>query len=304
MKKLLVTASTLPIIALASTNMTPMGPVDAGSGIVIKKGKLRTALIYKKITKDIAYNGDTEVSNTKHRSSTKKATILKMKYGLIDNLSLKMAIAHVKKKSSSKSDNLENSGLTDLKIKTEYQLLNQKKGDFAFLMLSLGLKLDTAKHDKVFDTSSGKKIVPTMQLGTGSTDTCIEVGMTKLLTRSRVDALLKYIKTSKGANDYQYGDTKKADITYSYAITNKLGLQSTLSYLQKDKHKQNDKELNYTGGKQTYITPGLTYKINKMADISLGYTKYLKANMNYDNKKKVGELVAEDSFVIKFGMNF
>ncbi len=295
-----LTASSL----IVSANMIPMGPINAGSGKTVGEGKIRTALIQEYITKDNAYNGSDEIVNTKNRKSTKKVTKLKIKYGVTDNFELKAAFPYIKKESQSSSSDYENSGLGDILLKANYQFLNQKKGDPFFWSASLGIKLDNAQTDKLFNTTSGLKVLPTMQIGSGSKDYFFESGITKFFKRSRFDGYLTYIKTTKGDNQYQYGDTKKMEATYSYALTKPLGIQATLSYMDKGRHIQNGQKLAYTGGSTVYITPALTYKINKKYDISLGYTRYLKADMNYDPVKKVGELVADDAFVVKFGMNF
>lgn len=284
---------------VASASMIPMGPINAGSGKTVGEGKIRTALIQEYITKDKAYNGSEKIANTTNRKSTKKVTKLKIKYGVSDNFELKAAIPYIKKHSQSSSD-YKNSGLGDILLKANYQFLNQKKGDPFFWSASLGVKLDNADTNKVF----GSTVVPTMQLGSGSKDYYLETGITRFFERSRFDTYLTYIKTTKGNNEYQYGDTRKIEATYSYAITKPLGLQATLSYMDKQKHKQYGTELDYTGGGIWYLTPAVTYKINKKYDISAGYTRYFKANMNYDPAKNVGELAAGDSFVLKFGMNF
>lgn len=286
--------------AIVSANMVPMGPVNAGSGNVIGKDKVRIALIHERIKKDEAYNGSDQVANTKKRKSISKITKLKMKYGLNENLELKIALPYISKQSKSNTTDYKNSGLGDLLLKANYQILNQKKGAPFFWSASLGIKLPTADTDKKFNST----IVPTMQLGSGSKDYYFETGVSKFFERSRIDGYLTYIKTTKGDNDYQYGNTKKAELGYAYSITKPLGIQTVLSYMKKDKHKQNGQELDHTGGSVIYITPGITYKINKNYDISAGYTKFLKANMNYDSTRNIGELVANDAFVVKFGMKF
>jgi|GEM_PF-4183699 len=302
MKKIIIALLALAFSLFA--NMTPMGPLNAGSGKVTKQGKIRVAFIHQYTSKDEAYNGNEKIANTKDRKSTSKVTKLKLKYGLLDNLSIKMVVPYMDKKSRSNTDSYNNSGLGDMLLKTNYQILSQKKGAPVFWSFSLGLKLDTAQTNKSFDTSKGVQVLPRMQLGTGSTDYYIESGITKFFDISRIDGYVSYIKTTKGANNYEYGDTKKLDLSYAYAISKPLGFQAVLTYLEKSKHKENNQELNYTGGTQIYITPAITYKINKKYDISAGYTKFLKVNMNYDNSKKIGELVANDAFVLKFGMNF
>jgi len=298
LNKLLLSLGLTSVIAFA--DMIPMGPINAGSGKVIGKDKVRIAFIHESMTKDEAYNGTKKVDNTKKREGKSKVTKLKMKYGVPENLELKMALPYISKQSKSSTTDYKNSGLGDLLLKANYQILNQKKGAPIFWSVSLGIKLPTADTNREYNST----VIPTMQLGSGSKDYYLETGVSKFFERSRIDGYLSYVKTSKGDNNYQYGDTKKAELGYAYSITKPLGVQAVLSYMKKAKHKQNGQELNHTGGSVVYITPGITYKINKNYDISAGYTKFIKANMNYDSSKKVGELVANDAFVVKFGMKF
>ena len=303
MKKISAVLTTAAL-ACANAAMIPMGPLNAGSGNTVGEGKVRTALIYESVTKDEAYDGTQEIPNTKNRKSTKKVTKLKVKYGIRDDLELKIAIPYLEKTSKSNTDQYKNSGIGDILLKANYQILNERKGDLFFWSASLGLKLDNGQTDKMFDTSKGVKIVPTIQLGTGSKDLYLESGVTKMFERSRFDGYFTYIRTGKGDNQYQYGDTKKLEAGYAYAVTKPFGIQAVLSYVDKGRNKENGQKLGYTGGKQLSITPAFTYKINKKYDISVGYVKVLKVDMNYDSAKKVGELVADDAFVVKFGMNF
>ena len=112
-----------------------------------------------------------------------------------------------------------------------------------------------------------------------------------------------YTQTTKGDNNYQFGDALKWNIGYSHALTKKLDVQLELNGKECGKHENNGKEVASTGGNFTYVIPGIHYKINKKYDFSMGYSHMIKRDNNFDSANGgVGGLSEDNSVVFRLGI--
>ncbi len=308
MKKTIL--STIFISTSLMASSIPLANINGSTGMVFPKEQLKMVLITDNFTKDTSYNSSTKVIDPKQRSMKVDITKLKIRYGFGNNFDMTLVIPHISKKSSSinpmnqKIYNSSNSGIGDTFIFTRYQLLNQKKGDSIFASLGFVVKLPTGDTSKEFSTPSGAKKVATMQLGTGSADYLVELGVSKLLPNSRIDSSILYHYANKGDNNYEFGDKIQWNIGYSYAFTNNFDLQLELNGKHYKKDKENNNEINYTGGNFIYLTPGFHYKINKTFNISAGYAYMVKRDNNYDNQIATGGLSENSRFTLRMGYSF
>jgi len=291
-------------------NRVPLSGVAGSNGMVFPQNKSRIVIKNVNVDKDTAYNGDNEVSDPKKRSMKVNMTQFLYRQGLGNNFDVRVILPYVKKENSmtnprnSKVYDNDNKGLGDIRVIGRYQLLNQMKGDPIFLALGLGVKFPTGDTDKNFTIASGKSKVPTMQIGTGSTDFIGEVGLTKILLNSRIDAHLIYKRNQEGDNNYEFGDSIKWNVGYSYALTNQFDLALTLHGNKNKKNKSNGIKVENTGGNFIYLSPSVHYKINKQFDISLGYLHMLDRDNNFDSDSNMGGLSEDSKFILRLGYNF
>lgn len=216
-----LTVSTLLADQMSKENIVPLGNVNGSTGNVFGKGQLRAVIINESFTKDSAYNGDDEVSDLKDRKMRGNITKFLLRYGLGYGFDIRAIVPYVDKKLSQTIPmgplagtrfDMKNSGIADMIVMSRYELLNQKKGDGLFLTAGAGIKLPTGDTDKSFDTPMGIKTsddTQTMQLGSGSYDYMVELGATKILSNSRIDAYIMYQITNEGDNDYEFGNKLK-----------------------------------------------------------------------------------------------
>jgi predicted porin len=300
MKKILLT-STLIASTLFANNI-PMANVYGSQGVVFPKDMLKMVIITDTFTKDTSYNGSDEVIDKKQRTMDMTIVKYKIRYGLGNNFDITIIPTYIKKElnyinpMNKKAYNSSNTGLGDTYIFTRYQLSNQKKGDALFSSLGFVIKLPTGDTSKKFITPKGIETTPTMQLGSGSTDYMIELGLSKLLGKinTRIDFSSLYTYTTNGDNNYEYGNRLVWNLGYSYALTNKFDIQVELDGKHFKKDISNNKEVASSGGNFYYITPGVHYKFNKTFNLSFAYAKMIKRDNNYDVTTKTGGL-SEDS---------
>lgn len=303
-------ASSVAFAQMPADNRVPLAGVAGGEGMVFPEGKLRFVVKNISKTKDEAYNGDTKVEDKSKREMKVNMTKLLIRYGLGNNFGIRTIIPYVKKENgvshpiSGQRFTNDNSGIGDIKLLGRYQLLNQKKGDPLFLALGVGVKLPTGDTNKDINTPAGTSKVPTMQLGSGSTDYLAEIGFSRLLANSRIDGHMLYSIKNKGDNNYEFGNKLIWNLGYSYALTKQFDLALTLHGTSEDKHKSNGKDVNETGGTFTYLSPSVHYKINKKFDISASYSVMIDRNNNYNSTTSVGGLSEDSIFIVRLGYNF
>lgn len=309
-KKVLLSSGLIATSLLANQNIVPLATINGNTGNVAPNGFFKMGIMNESCSKDNAYNGDTEVSDNKNRGMKTNVTKLKAKYGLGNGFEIRAIMTYKDKEFNSihpvtkQSFINKNSGIGDSIVMGKYEILNQKKGDSLFLSVGAGLKLPTGDTSKTFITPSGANKFQVMQLGSGSTDYLAEVALTKLFTNSRIDAHIIHTKTTKGDNNYQFGDSLKWNIGYSYAITPKFDLQLELNGKNCGKHKNNGIDVDSTGGNFIYAIPGVHYKINKKYDFSVAYSYMVQRDNNFDSVNSVGGLSEDNRVIFRLGIKF
>lgn len=294
----------------------PIGNVAGSTGNVFLKGQSRFVLKHMSVSKDGAYNGDDEVMDPKKREMNVDMTHFLYRYGLGHGFDIRVSVNHVKKEQkqtipigpkAGQRFKLKNSGLADSQVVLRYELLNQKKGAPLFLAIGGGMKLPTGSTSKSFQTPMGLKTsnqTQQMQLGSGSYDYIAEIGATKLLPNSRIDAHMMYVLTTEGKNDYEFGDNFKWNLGYSYAINKYFDIQLELDGMHMKKHQYKGTNIDYTGGNFLYVTPGIHIIPSKNYDISIGYSHMVYRDNNYDSLNNTGGLSEDNKWVLRIGYNF
>ena len=331
MKKILFITLFTTLVLMANqtkeNNLLPLSNVNNSTGVVFPKDKLRLIIKNETFIKDTMYNGSTQITHLKSPMVKIDITKFIIRYGLSKKFDIRFIIPYNnKEKSFTNPGNgnrviLKNKGLGDIAAIVRYKLMNQKKGDPFFFMIGAGVKFATGDTSKRFiDTNipaGGGGALPAgyrdakdtmdMQLGSGSTDPIIEMGLTKLLPNSRIDVHFAHKFPYMGDHNYKFGDLTKYGIGYSYAVTSKLDLQLEYNEQIIGKNNYDGTVENQSGGEFSYITPGFHYKINKKIDFSFAYVKMVKRDNNYGLSKyegTLGGLSEDDRLIFRLGYNF
>jgi hypothetical protein len=298
-------------ILSANENNVPIGNVLGSTGIVFPEAKSRFVIKHVSVIKNNAYNGDEEVDDSLDRTMSVNQTNFLYRRGLGYGFDIRFITTYVQKSLNftkmGTDIGLDNSGLGDSKIVSRYELLNQKKGAPLFLTVGAGIKLPTGSTDKTFSTDLGEmgpSSTQTMQLGSGSYDFISEIGASKILPNSRIDAHIMYTKTSEGDNNYQFGDTLQWNLGYSYASSKTLDIQIELDGLHTAKNESDGVDVDNTGGNFVYITPGIHIIPSKKYDLSLGYAYMIHRDNNYNSTSNSGGVSEDYKFVLRAGYNF
>jgi hypothetical protein len=308
---LTIATCTIALASIANADsIKPMGSIIGGNGVVFPEGKKRFVAKYVSMDKSYAYNGSEKAKDTKNRKQEVNNINYTLRYGLGNNFDIRGILPYVSKKLTmnhpvnKKVYQSSNKGLGDMKIIGKYQLLSQKRKDPIFLSVGLGLKLPTGSTNKTFDTIKGEERTPTMQLGSGSVDYITEVGITKFMKNSRIDAHTMYTFTNEGNHDFEFGDKLKWNLAYSYALNSNIDLELSLNGCKTEKNKQNGKEIDSSGFTVTYLAPSIHYRPNKIFDVSVTYSSVIDRDVNYDTATSTGGLGEDGKTIIRVGYNF
>ncbi len=299
-KNILLSSTLITTSLLANQNMVPLGNINGNTGIILKKNNLMLAITHDTCSKDKAYNGSAEVIDIKNRRMSSKISKFKVRYGISNKIDIRAIITRKDKELEIGGKTYSNKGMGDSLLVARYEIFNQRKNDNLFLSIGAGMKLSTGDTSKIFTKPNKLQI---MQLGSGSNDYIAEAGLTKILKNSRIDFNTMYTKTTKGDNNYQFGDKLKWNLGYSYALTNKFSIQMELDGCNIKKHRLYNKDVDSTGGNFTYLTPAIHYKINKNYNMSVGYAHMIYRDVNYDSTNKIGGLSEDGRFMLRFVMS-
>lgn len=314
MKRSVTTAVFVAAVTLSAQDTegktVPLGTVSGSNGMVYKPSRQRFVIKHMHVSKKSAYSGDEKVVDGKNRSMKMDVTKFVYRRGIVPGLDMRVVIPRVKKENSvmhpvSKRvyDN-SNEGLGDVVSFVRYALSDQRKGDPVNLCVGAGVKLPTGDTQRVFATPQGSAKTPTMQLGSGSTDYLAEIGMTKILPHSRIDAHVTYKKTNVGDNAYEFGNKVTWNIGYNYALNPRIDIGLGLHGHHTDKHRSRGVEVAYTGGTFAYLSPEVHFRPNRKFDLSAGYAKMIHRDNNYDISSNTGGLSEDHRVMFHLGYNF
>ncbi|MEF2232135.1 MAG: transporter [Pseudodesulfovibrio sp.] len=259
-----------------------IGPINMSNGLVLPKGKYSASVKYRYVHKDGLYNGSTKMNgdyNGKY-DRVNQSLQFTVKAGLFEDFEARMMVPfwdkRVKRKAGVTPTSYaadEVTGLGDVVVMGRYALMSQRKGDWASLAFGAGLKLPTGDADHENDppfAAQNKYLGPGGQLGTGSWDPKFELGLTKIVDRTRYDAHFMYTIAGDGAHGSRMGNQFKYDFGCGYALSRSFDVEIELNGVDQKRNWFNHTAEDSSGGHTIYITPGVHWKITDSAHFSVG----------------------------------
>lgn len=297
-----------------------IGLVNMSNGMVLPRGKVTACVKAKYVHKDKLFDGSTEKKGNYNGKYDRVNMLYQMtaKAGIFDNFEARIMVPFWDKQVKRKAgitpkhvdtDNL--SGLGDVVIMGRYALMSQRKGDWMNLAIGAGLKLPTgdADHKNPLPFSKTHKYMgPGGQLGTGSWDPKFELGATRFMGRSRVDAHFMYTIPGDGAHGSRKGNQFLYNLGYGYALNKYFDLELELNGVAQESHRYDHASTVNTGGHTIFLTPGVHWKITDKCHLSLGVPLVMYRNLNGEpgTPERLGKFGLGEEFqvVTRLGFNF
>jgi hypothetical protein len=197
----------------------------------------------------------------------------------------------------------EVSGLGDITLLARYTAFKQDRpGQTLRIAPFVGLETPTGEDGE--QDALGRLPQP-LQLGSGSWDPLLGVVTTWQTLERQIDAALSY-KINTPANDFEFGDTARFDLSYQHRIwPRELGsgvptfLYGVLegNLIWQDKNKIGDDDDPDSGGTTLYLTPGIQ-RVTKRTVLETAIQIPLIQNLNGD--------ALENDFIwtLSFRVNF
>jgi outer membrane putative beta-barrel porin/alpha-amylase len=298
MRKLTLMISLLLMVSTAYAEgpkaPKPKTPVNSVDGILFPKGQVGIILKNVSMSKDGLYKGDEELPNTKAKDITK--TVLAVRYGLIDNVELKLKVPYFTDYDLARPPkaSIGNDGFGDVMLHGRYQFLSPKRGDDVFLFGGIGLKMPTGETGS---QTNGTLDPPTMQVGSGSWDPILDLGITKAMGSLKLNGFVSYTMTTEGDNDYQWGDQLLTDVSAVYALNKHFDFELEINGIWKDQNENKGVEVGNTGGDQIYLTPGVHFKFMKKSHLAIGVPITIYRDLHGPQLSEDYRVVAKLAFV-------
>lgn len=271
--------------------MRCIGPVNMSNGMVLPTGKVTSSLKYVYVHKGDLYDGSDRMTGDYNGKYDRVNRVVKLtlKAGLFKNFDARVMAPffekEVKRKAGPKLDSYKDDvvGLGDIVVMGRYALMTQRSGDWFNLAIGAGLKIPTGDPNKENQAPFSAKhqyMGPGVQLGTGSWDPKFELGATKFMGRSRVDAHCMLTLPGDGAHGSRKGTQLKYDLGYGYALNRSFDVELEFNGVYQEAHIYDSDLTVNTGGTTLYITPGVHWKIDDAWHLSLGVPVVFYRDLN------------------------
>ncbi len=148
----------------------------------------------------------------------------------------------------------------------QWQSENREAQRLDFYGLTFGLKLPTGDRD--LRNAENQLAERTLQPGTGTTDLLIGGYYRRMLASGSswfADVLVQQALNSR--DHFEPGARVSFDVGYRHEATDRLALMLQLNALHKSRDKGSDAEPADSGGKFLFVSPGLSFVLNKSAQI-------------------------------------
>ncbi|WP_461210465.1 transporter [Desulfocurvus sp. DL9XJH121] len=274
----------------------PVGPVNMSTGMVFKPGKAAVCLKALFMDKDTLYDGNDEKEgkyNGKY-DRTQRTYQASFRYGVVKDFDMRVMVPYrsssVQRRSAvgkpaEATKETTNMGLGDVVLMGRYALWDQRDGDPLSVAVGAGVKMPTGDPDKKNPAPFNKSFEymgPGFQLGTGSWDPKLELGLTRMMGRHRLDAHTMYTFGREGDHGLRLGDQFKYDLGYSFALTNLLDLELELNGVNQNRNKNDDRYVANSGGNMLFLTPGVHFKFTERFNAGFALPIVVYRDLNAD----------------------
>lgn len=201
-----------------------------GGAMTLPEGKLKMSIKHISFDRNSMFDGSHEAQNSQKLDATANITILGLKYGLSDRVSLAMVVPH---KSISATATLgtnavaiKNEGLGDIVLALRYAMV--KNSDFS-ISFDSGVKLPTGSTNGSFKTApvvaNGSNTPMPTQMGTGEFEYKVGSGVSYIINDDlRFDINLAYTHRPKAQNSYDFGDEISFVLGATKSVINQVNI--------------------------------------------------------------------------------
>ena len=236
-------------------------PPVIGMGAGIDNVKIRFSHFY--MNKSAFIDGNDSVINPTQKESTINKALIRIFYGLTDNLMLVSFIPYFDKKlelidKRGKAIEKKSNGIGDIDIRAKYRFLKQSPGGpWLSMAMAGGIKFPTGEDD---EKQGNVLLPPPLQSGSGSTDYILALFATKKFSKNLfLHSNAVYQICTKGANDYEFGDKLIYNLSMVRPLNANFDLTAEINGTHFDMNKAKGIKINTTGGDEIYLAPGIKY---------------------------------------------
>jgi len=284
------------------------GGIELFSGNTIFESGSRISLSHIYVSQGSLFNGSEEVPNPLERSRREHRMVLGFDHGVTPELSVSLLLPVVEKESESQdpSGNSQVRGLADAALLGKYRFFSDYWAKSAFhSSLIAGLELPTGASDE----RNGAGYLPfNMQLGTGSVDGIVGLGLTLSPGRYRFDLHAIYKVNNEGDRDFSEGDYLSIGLDFAYRFYHatypgpSASAKISLHWRDEDPDELGGARVDNTGARELRIRGGLVYhpypEIDLLAVVEIPLYGSFKAATGE------GQLVLDVRTFFGFGFRF
>ena len=284
------------------------GGIELFSGNTIFESGSRISLSHIYVSRGSLFQGTEEVPNPLERSMWEHRMVLGFDHGVTPKLALSFLLPVVEKESESlgPSGNSQVSGLADAALLAKYRFFSEYWSQSAFhASVIAGLELPTGSSEE----RDADGFLPfSMQLGTGSVDGIVGLGLTLSPGRYRLDLHAIYKANNEGARDFSEGDYFSVGLDFAYRFYHakypgpSASAKISLHWRHEDPDELGGVNLGNTGLRELRIRGGLVY--HPYPEIDLVALVEIPLYGSFKSANGEGQLALDVRTFFGFGFRF
>lgn len=290
--------------AYAEAGPKPVGPIYGSTGTVYAPGKLGVIFKYDSFDQDSIYDDNDEKNYSPSEikgAYDKKVTHYQttFRYGILPRFDIRLAVhyfqkdlkRHAAKNTPAGINHVymddDNSGIGDSVLMGRYQVFSQKAGDPVFFAVGAGVKMPTGSTS---ETGANGTLLPVfLQNGSGSWDPKVEMGLSKVFDRFRIDSHMMYTFNREGSQDTKKGNCLRYNVSGSYALSKHFDAELELFGRHQAKTEIDGDKNNNSGFTAHYLIPGIKFKFGQRGHAGIALPYVVNRNTN-------GEMLMDEDY--------
>ncbi|MCK5070594.1 MAG: transporter [Desulfocapsa sp.] len=262
------------------TGPKPVAAVNSHNGSLVPVGSYIFINKYFNVTKDQLYSDNNEVSFTPPLDQRAKADAFYyqelqtvFRTGIAKNIDARFIFSTFEKRIDRQTATLAttdiNKGIGDAKLIARYGLMSQKDS-YMNLIAGVGVTVPFGSTDET--DNAGKLLPGSMQLGSGSWNPILELGMHKIIRQHWVSAYFSAmfaVEGELGPHDFTRSNAYKYTFAYNYAVSHMWDVGVELNGEIKNEAELNENEVINTGGHTVFLSPQVHFKFAKNMHLGL-----------------------------------